>query len=81
MPKYYFDLTKDGKFHRDNVGDDFVDYEEARQQAQAILPDIVREKLPDGELHKIRCDVRDESGGTVYRGELTYQGTRHPQGS
>ena len=76
MVRYYFDIRDGDEFHRDDVGAEFAYFEDARDQAQALLPDIAREELPDGELHQITCDVRDETGATVYRGELTYQGTR-----
>ena len=76
MPRYFFDVRDSGGFTRDEAGEDFVDFAEARAQAQTLLPDIAREELPDGELHQISCDVRDDAGTLVYRGELTYQGTR-----
>ena len=76
MARYYFDV-QDGKgFHPDDIGDDFDSFEEARKQCQALLPDIAREELPDGELHTITCNVRDDTGRVLYRGELTYRGTR-----
>ena len=50
--------------------------EEARQQAQSLLPDLARDELPDGELHTVACEVRDGSGRIVYRGRLTYEGVR-----
>ena len=76
MPLYYFDV-RDGKgFHRDEFGDEFASYDEAREHAQALLPDIARSELPDGELHVILCDVRDGAGRIVYRGKLTYEGMR-----
>ena len=78
MGRYYFDVHDSKGFHRDEFGAEFVDFEEARCQAQALLPDIVREELPDGDLHVITCDVRDESGRIIYRGKLTYEGTCNP---
>ena len=75
MPRYYFDVRDADGFHRDDVGDDFDDFTEARDQAQVLLPDIARKELPDGELHLISCDVRNEGGEIVYRGELTFRGT------
>ena len=75
MPRFYFDIRDSDGFHRDDIGDDFLDVAEARDQAQALLPDIAREQLPDGDSHEISCDVRDASGETVYRGELTFRGT------
>ena len=76
MPRYFFDVRDNSGFNRDEFGDVFGSFDEARIQAQSLLPDIAREELPDGELHQITCDVRDEAGETVYRGELTYRGTR-----
>ena len=76
MPLYYFDVTDGGGFHRDEFGDDFDSFDEAREHAQGLLPDIVRQELPDGELHTVSCDVRDDADHTVYRGKLTYKGTR-----
>lgn len=78
MPRYYFDVRDNRGFHRDEVGDDFDSFDEARTQAQSLLPDIAREELPDGDLHTITCDVRNETGRTVYRGEITYRGTVDP---
>lgn len=76
MPRFFFDIHDADGFHRDDIGDEFADFAEARDQAQALLPDIVREELPDGELHEVVCEVRDQSGRTVYRGEITFRGTR-----
>ena len=78
MARYYFDVRDGSGFHRDEIGDEFDNFEEAREQAQTLLPDIARSELPDGELHQISCDVRDETGRVVYRGKLTYQGMRDP---
>ncbi len=78
MPRYYFDVRDNGGLHRDDIGDEFDSFEDARTQAQSLLPDIAREELPDGDLHIITCDVRDEAGRVVYRGEITYRGTRDP---
>lgn len=78
MARYFFDVRDCKGFHRDTIGDEFDSFEEARQQAQALLPDIARAELPDGEYHLIICDVRDEDDRTVYRGEISYRGTRFP---
>ena len=75
MPRYFFDVRDGQGFHRDAVGDEFDSFDDARQQCQALLPDIARDELPDSEHHEISCDMRDETGRVVYRGELTYRGT------
>ena len=78
MPHYYFDVHDCGGLHRDEVGDHFDTLEDAIAQAQSLLPDIAREELPDGELHIITCDVRDDARRIIYRGKLTFEGTRDP---
>lgn len=78
MAKFYFDMRNISGFDRDEVGDDFDSFDEARTQAQSLLPDIAREELPDGDMHSVVCDVRDETGRVVYRGEITYRGTPDP---
>ncbi len=78
MPRFYFDVTDARGHHRDDQGDELGGFEDARMQCQVILPDIAREELPDGELHVVTCEVRDETGRVVYRGRLTYEGTRDP---
>lgn len=76
MPRYFFDISDRAGFHRDEFGDEFDTIEKAREQAQMLLPDIAQEELPDGELHRVACEVRDETGAVIYRGELTYRGHR-----
>lgn len=76
MPRYYFDIRDNGGLHRDEFGDEFADRDEARAQCQSLLPDVARSELPDGDRHDISCDIRDEAGEVVYRGELSYRGTQ-----
>lgn len=78
MPRYYFDVNDSSGFHRDEVGDEFASFEDARTQCQSLLPDIAREELPDGDLHTVTCNVRDDTGRIVYRGEITYRGILDP---
>ena len=78
MPRYFFDVRDSRGFHRDEIGNDCDGFDDARNQCQGFLPDIAREELPDGELHTITCDVRDEADRVVYRGRLTFEGTKDP---
>ena len=71
MARYYFDVHDSQGFHRDEDGDEFGSLKEAQDQAQALLPDIAREELPDGELHEITCEVRNDAGRIIYRARLT----------
>ena len=78
MPRFFFDVCDAKGLHRDEFGDEYASFEEARDQAQSLLPDIAREELPDGELHQITCEVRDDTGHIVYQGKLTFEETRDP---
>lgn len=81
MPRYYFDVTNAKGHYRDEHGEDLLGVEDARTQCQALLPDVAREELPGGDWHRVTCDIRDEAGRIVYRGEITYRGTRDPNGN
>lgn len=78
MGRYFFDIRDATGMHRDTIGEECENFDEARQQAQSLLPDVIRTQLPDGEYHLVTCDVRDEDDRTVYRGEISYRGTRFP---
>ena len=45
MPRYYFDITDSRGFHRDEVGDNFDGFDEARDQCQGLLTDEISEEL------------------------------------
>lgn len=74
MARYYFDIRDGRGFHSDSSGDDFEDFASACAQCQALVAEILREDLPNGDLYVVWCDIRDEDGQVVYRGELTYRG-------
>lgn len=74
MPLYYFDIIDDGICNHDEFGIELADIHEAREQAQALLPDIARTEMPGGENHTFVCEVREEERGVVYRGSLVYHG-------
>ena len=75
MPFYYFDLIENGVLTRDDVGIDLVDVAEAREQAQAILPEMARAAATAADSQVFVCEVREAEGGPIYRGSLTYRGT------
>ena len=75
MPLYFFDVIDNGALSRDDYGIELASFEEARDQAQVLLPDMARTELPGCDQHTFVCEVREEMRGLVYRGSLTYQGT------
>ncbi len=76
MPHYFFDIYSDGKLAPDEFGLELESFDEARDQAISILPDIARDELPDGEKHDFVCEVRAAEGQMVYRAMLMYRGER-----
>ena len=74
MPRYFID-TDDSDFAcRDEEGHDLPDAEAARRLAQATLPDMARDDLPDGERRTFVARVGDESGTPVYVVTLDLRG-------
>ena len=78
MPRYYFDITDADHTTRDEHGHDLADDGEARDQAVAVLPDIARDELPDGDQHEFRVTVRNGDGAVVYEASLTLHGRWWP---
>ena len=74
MPRLFID-TEDGDASlRDDEGDEYADFEEARATAIASLPGMADEKLPDGEHRVFKATVRDEADTVLYVATLTFHG-------
>ena len=76
MPKYFVDFQDGDVLHPDEEGSDLFGFEEAREEAIALLPQVARDKLPDGEHREFIATVRDESGVALYRASLIFHGER-----
>lgn len=74
MPRYFIDTNDDDVFVEDDEGQDFPNVEAAREVAQAALPDMARDKMPDGERRTFSACVRDEAGTVIYKATLTLTG-------
>ena len=75
MPRYFFDIH-DGQFSRDDEGLECANFEAARREAMASLPEIARFALPgDSETRAFSVLVRDEGGAVVYTAALTFAGS------
>ena len=78
MPRYFIDAD-DGEYpHRDEDGHELPSDEAARAAALDALPDMARDKLPDGDHRTFAATVRDERGDVVYRATLTLRGEWAP---
>lgn len=72
MPRFYFDTSDNGRRTRDDDGSVFPNRKVARRQAVSLLPDIVRDVLPDdGEGRHVGVDVRDGTGRVVFTATLS----------
>ena len=77
MPRYYID-TDDGDLSIiDDAGFDLSGAAEARTMAIDALPDMARDKLPDGDRRTFSVRVRDEQGAMIYSAEMTLVGEWH----
>jgi hypothetical protein len=77
MSRYFFD-TDDGDFRsQDDEGMELPDAEAARLAALDVLPDMARDKLPDGDRRSFSVRVRDEAGAVLYSATLDLVGEWH----
>jgi hypothetical protein len=74
MPRYFIDTSDGDTFVHDDVGHDLPDARAARDAAQAALPDIARDKVPDGDNRTFCAFVRGETGTVIYRVALSLVG-------
>lgn len=65
MPLYFFDVSKDGDVHRDAVGVELRDDEEARCEALGLLLSIVGEAEFAGSSAVVAVNARGGAGGSV----------------
>ena len=71
MARFFFDIDDGHVQSRDGEGLELADAAEARKAGIAILPDIAREELPDGDRRVFICQVRDESGTVIFIATLS----------
>ena len=74
MPRYFIDTSDGDTFVRDDEGYDLPDAIAARNAAQAALPDLARDRMPDGDKRTFCAFVRDETGAVIYRMALSLVG-------
>lgn len=75
MPRFFIDTSDQDLFVHDDVGQDFPDLEAAKEEAVATLPDMARDKLPDGDSRVFLAVVRGEDGRTLIQASLSLQVT------
>ena len=74
MPRYFFDTDDGDQSLRDEDGLDLPHVEAAREAALDVLPDMARDKMPDGDRRTFVASVRDDRGIVVYIATLSLKG-------
>ena len=75
MSRYYFDIHEDGELQKDVDGVELASFEDARKEAQIILPSIAYDSIPrDGDHKSFVVLVTDADGQPVYSATLSYNG-------
>jgi hypothetical protein len=60
VPHYYFDIEDDHILSRDPAGVELPGLQEAWEIALAVLPDIAREVIPEGDRREFTSVVRED---------------------
>ena len=71
MPRYFFDLDAGERLFRDEKGSDLPDIPAAREEAIAVLPEIVRAMVTDRDQKTLTSLIRDDGGLIVFGVRLT----------
>lgn len=75
MPRFYIDTSDEDQFVQDDTGYEFADVEDAKRAAVDALPDMAREKLPNGDARAFLAIVRGEDGRSLLQASLTLKVT------
>ena len=82
MAHYTIDTDDDDLLVEGDYGEGLTCPSTARRMALSALPDMARDKLPDGDRRTFRAIVRDDNGQEIYTATLTLVGEwkviRHP---
>ena len=74
MPRFFFDTEDGDAFIKDEDGIECDNVQKAHDLAMTWLPDIAKDKMPDGEVRDFIVTVRNESGRAVYEAKLGLRG-------
>ena len=74
MAHYTIDTDDDDEYVEGDYGEGLTCPSTARRMALSALPDMARDKLPDGDHRTFRAIVRDDNGQEIYTATLTLVG-------
>jgi hypothetical protein len=75
MPLYFFDFDDDGRAPSapDTMGTDLPGLASVPEEAVAVLANIAKDRLPDGDRRVFSASVRNEEGLVIFTARLTLQ--------
>lgn len=74
MPRYFIDSNDDDYLVRDEDGNEMDGPLAARIAALRALPDMTRDRVPDGDRRTFAVTVRNEASEVLYTATLTLVG-------
>lgn len=74
MAHYTIDTDDDDRYVEGDYGEGLTCASAARRTALATLPDMARDKVPDGDQRTFKAIVRDHNGQEIYTATLTLVG-------
>ena len=72
MARFYFDIDDGERLLRDERGAEADSLSEVREAAIAVLPDMAKDVLPDGDHRFFSVNVRDENDQVIFRASLAF---------
>jgi hypothetical protein len=73
MPRYFFDIDDGEIVTEDDEGLEVDGLAMARDRAIAVLPNIARDVLPDGDRRTFIVTVRNTDGANVFQATLVFE--------
>lgn len=73
MALYYFDVDDNGTVYPDDEGTDCDIFDQVKEEAIRALVEMIQERLPDGDRHRMMIKVRDDGGGVVLQVSLNFE--------
>jgi hypothetical protein len=79
MPRYYFDTYDGDSFVPDEEGIELESLGAAKKEAQAVLPHMAKDELPDGDQKVFVVSVRNQNGQVVIKTALSLVTEVYPE--
>ena len=74
MPRFFFETDDGDRTVFDEEGAEYADKEAARAAAISVLPDMAREKMPEGDHRTFTVRVLCKDHNLIYKGTMTFEG-------